>query len=598
MMGEDYPAQSAMEKEIVTAQLSQVGVGEVTNTFGLSSCKKILYKRATSRVLKRRAMVFLVVIFLAVVLIPSVTNAEPSQWESVGEGIEYRVYYLDDPNIVYVTRMDRQNPNVTIETSIALGKLSSGLETMSNQAKRYDEALNNWGQALIPHETGGWGARNQVVVAINGTFTLFPGSQQPWEGQVHSGWYAWRFQDTATRNAFTWKLDRSVFIGDCVRHPAGKQLVHYTISNTQEITGINETRGDDELILYTPQYDRDTKTDDSGVEVLVEMTNPTLINHPEQAVGTVREIRSGQGSTLIPFDHVVLSAAGTAANQLESSVQVGTQIGISQFIRNCDSESTLDWSNTFASIVSNDFYFLKDGQYQYNSDLGANVRNPRTAVAYNEHYVYFIVVDGRYPERSIGMTIEHLADFSKNLLQADHGLSLDGGGSSTMVVNGEVKNFPSDGVPGSAVVSGLEDKHLIRDLSRTRTLIESPDSSLIFLPVLQNNYPIDIGDPPPYPIVERGVPNGLMMVVILPKEQSSGFQAGDDVVVQVSGNANLRLGPGTNYHVIDSIPNATSGFVLDPTNALNGVRAKGYYWWKVNFGNLDGWMAGTLLSSP
>ena len=196
------------------------------------------------------------------------------------------------------------------------------------------------------------------------------------------------------------------------------------------------------------------------------------------------------------------------------------------------------------------------------------------------------------------MTMEQLADFSNNLLQADHGLSLDGGGSSTMVVNGEVKNFPSDGVPGSAVVNGLEDYQLFRDMSRTRSLIESQDNNKLFLPVLQNNYQYHVGEPPPYPIVERGVPNGLMMVVILPKEQSSGFQAGDDVVVQASGNANLRLGPGTNYHVIDSIPNATTGVIQDPMNALNGVRAKGYYWWKVRFGNLDGWMAGTLLSSP
>ena len=39
--------------------------------------------------------------------------------------------------------------------------------------------------------------------------------------------------------------------------------------------GLIESRDDDELILYTPQYDRDTDTDNSGTEVLVEMYAPT-----------------------------------------------------------------------------------------------------------------------------------------------------------------------------------------------------------------------------------------------------------------------------------------------------------------------------------
>ena len=545
-------------------------------------------------------IIFLIVICLVAVANPGITFAEPSQWMPVGQGIEYREFFLPDPNIVFVARMDRANPNATIETSIALGRLSSGLETMSNQAKRYDEALNNWGQASIPHGSGGWGARSQVVVAINGTFTTCVGCTQPWEGQVHSGWYAWRFQDTATRNAFTWKLDRSAFIGDCVRHPAGKQLIHYATGNTQEIAGVNESRGDDELILYTPQYDRDTKTDNSGVEVLVEMTTPTLVNHPAQAIGTVREINKFQGSSLIPFDHVVLSAGSGAATRLKNNVQVGDQIGISQFIRNCVDVPDLDWTNTFASVVSNDFYFLKDGQYQYNSNAGANQLHPRTAVAYNANYVYFIVVDGRYPGRSIGMNMEQLANFAKTELQAEHGLSLDGGGSSTMVVNGKVKNFPSDGVPAAKVSDGLEDRKLFRDLSRTRALIESEDSALIFLPILNSHtvYAGDVPPPPPYPIVERGVPNGLMMVRVQPKETSASFQTGDNVVVQAGGSVNLRLGPGTNYGIITALPNGTQGTVVAHNNDLNGVRAKGYNWWKVDFSGLEGWIAESLITKP
>jgi hypothetical protein len=66
--------------------------------------------------------------------------------------------------------------------------------------------------------------------------------------------------------------------------------------------------------------------------------------------------------------------------------------------------------------------------------------NRRTAVAYNDQYIFFIVVDGRDDDHSKGMTIRQLAEFSKNTLGASYGIAQDGGGSSTMVVSGQVVN--------------------------------------------------------------------------------------------------------------------------------------------------------------
>ena len=528
--------------------------------------------------------------------------AADSEWKTVAPGIEYREYHLSDPNDVYVARMDRENPNVTIETSIAQGKLSGGLETVSRQAARYDGALNYWGESTIPHNFGTWGSRNQVVVAINGTFTLPPEYKQPWEGQIHSGWYSWRYQDTATRNAFVWKTNREAFVGDCVRHPSGKQLVSFANGETQEISGVNLSRDDDQLILYTPQFDRDTATNDAGVEVLVEMESPAMASHPEQNYGTVVEIRKNMGGTLIPFDHVVLSASGDAATRLKNNVLVGDRIGISQYIKNCDTESTLDWSNVYASIVSNDFYFLKDGIYQYNSDVGANVRNPRTAVAFNDRYIYFIVVDGRNPGVSIGMNMEELAAFARDELGALHGLSYDGGGSSTIVVNGEVMNFPSDGLPTSIVFSTPFDDQLfdVKSVEPSGSVDLVEFEYQFYLAIIQSHAyaPGSGGEPTPtpIPIVERNVPNGFLMVVVLAPEKSQTFQSGDQVVINSYGSVNLRLGPGTNYFVIQSLPSGSEGVIVEHTNGLNGIRAKDYYWWKVGFGDVEGWMAESLLA--
>lgn len=70
-------------------------------------------------------------------------------------------------------------------------------------------------------------------------------------------------------------------------------------------------------------------------------------------------------------------------------------------------------------------------------------RHPRTAVGVKEdgHWI-FVVVDGRQPRKSVGMTLHELASYMRQLGCTD-ALNLDGGGSSTMVIKNKVINNPS-----------------------------------------------------------------------------------------------------------------------------------------------------------
>ncbi len=72
------------------------------------------------------------------------------------------------------------------------------------------------------------------------------------------------------------------------------------------------------------------------------------------------------------------------------------------------------------------------------SDLNGKELEPRTAigVSRNGRYLYILVVDGRQPFYSEGATF---ADLAKLLIDqgAYMGMSLDGGGSSTMVIEGK-----------------------------------------------------------------------------------------------------------------------------------------------------------------
>ena len=60
-----------------------------------------------------------------------------------------------------------------------------------------------------------------------------------------------------------------------------------------------------------------------------------------------------------------------------------------------------DWSQAYAGI-GGAFTFLADGVPQHLDVTGAIVRHPRTAIAYNDQYIFFIVVDGRDPGVSVG----------------------------------------------------------------------------------------------------------------------------------------------------------------------------------------------------
>ena len=71
-------------------------------------------------------------------------------------------------------------------------------------------------------------------------------------------------------------------------------------------------------------------------------------------------------------------------------------------------------------------------------------RQPRTAIgADDDGWLYLVVVDGRSAS-SVGMTIPELASYAKSV-GATRAINLDGGGSSTIVVQGRVWNDPSDG---------------------------------------------------------------------------------------------------------------------------------------------------------
>ena len=118
------------------------------------------------------------------------------------------------------------------------------------------------------------------------------------------------------------------------------------------------------------------------------------------------------------------------------------------------------------------------------------------------------------------------------------------------------------------------------------------------LPLTEEYYtyaPDSTGD-----ILQRLVANGMMMVVVQPKDQPSPpiFTVGDKIVTRFS--VKVRLGPGTNYGLIETVNTGITGAIKEHANGLNGVWAKGYFWWHVllEIGDRDviGWVIEPALT--
>jgi hypothetical protein len=313
-------------------------------------------------------------------------------------------------------------------------------------------------------------------------------------------------------------------------------FTNLTTGRKHPINKINNEVREDQIMLLTPQFG--PKSFGQGhTEVLIQMTQPAgLEPGSESAIGIVRQVHDGAGPFSIPFDHIVLSARNESRGILRSQLHIGDvvaiELGITHLDDDCNNPASESWDETYTSVAGN-WVFLRDGDIEEIDERGANLRNPRTAVCYNNDHLYFVVVDGRDDSYSVGMTIPELASFCDQRLDATWGVNMDGGGSSTLWIDGKVMNNPSDG-------------H------------------------------------------ERGVANSLMMVRLEPKESSDQFTTGE--LVQSRYPTNVHLGPGLNYPAVASVDTAAPGTIRFHVNQLNGVYATGTNWWQIDFGGLIGWV--------
>jgi hypothetical protein len=216
-----------------------------------------------------------------------------------------------------------------------------------------------------------------------------------------------------------------------------------------KIDGVNGQCGLNEVELYT----------NSAGMTAAKTPNLTIILNPDvrtlppstTVTATVESIARDQEPSAIPSDRWVLVAHGSEVSNL-TGLTVGTQVTISL------NTTGFDWLQAENAIgggpmlVQSGAISIDAAAERFPASF-TDVRHPRTAIGRTaEGDVWLVVVDGR-SESSSGCTLAELAQVMLEYGCAN-AMNLDGGGSTTMTIQGLTVNHPSDGTE-RAVANGI-----------------------------------------------------------------------------------------------------------------------------------------------
>ena len=266
--------------------------------------------------------------------------------------------------------------------------------------------------------------RTKAIAAINGTF-FSPQTREPLgllviDGQLVSS-------QLYNRSAFYLLKDGRSLVSNAnlmaqVTTPDGESLLPHAV---------NQPAARHQLTLYTDHYGFKSGTwpDPSRWEVALS------------PLGQI--VNMGSGNLSIPMGGVVLSAQGKERDKLMQALSPGSQskvtVGLDKSGKNV------------AHVIGGGPTLVQKGKVRitaveerFRNDVSQG-RAPRTALAVDaKGNLLLTTVDGRQPGYSAGMTLRELAR-TLDELGAQEAINLDGGGSTTMALKGQVVNLPSDG---------------------------------------------------------------------------------------------------------------------------------------------------------
>lgn len=380
---------------------------------------------------KFRATIYLLFLSMTVATIAQAGGVKKTLFPDLAQGLHiYRYDWDVETCVLYVAEMSRHKSALRFEVALANAQVL-GKETVRSMANRRTQRGDR-----------------RVLVAVNGGFGVL-GDMRGYGGvleslHVQDGELITQPTDTEACFGVT---ESGEFLSTPVEMKASVQIGTHTLS----LGCVNQRRLDGcQVTLYTPRLGESTRTHRRrGTEIVIGgLSLPLTPNyvHPYRVEGISRD-----GNSPIPRDGAVLWMSTRLKDPSISEFNAGTD-GILTLTL-----SPPEW-NRVQHAIGGRLRLLKNGKInetlvemhhaekRHVPGKRASVLNlshePRTALGYNADTLFLIVADGRQPKYSTGLTLYELAGILIEL-GATEAINLDGGSSSTFVVNDAVINKPS-----------------------------------------------------------------------------------------------------------------------------------------------------------
>lgn len=291
-------------------------------------------------------------------------------------------------------------------------------------------------QIMYTETVAGIAARHEAVAAINAGFFLPNGDPQ---GMLKIGGQL--VSDTrrprgAVGIVRTGSRPRLIF--DRVSASMALRVVRPGDAPARvEIAGVDTTRLLGRLMLFTPAYHSHTDTAPGGLEWVIA-GDPLRVQGPP----------ASDGKTEIPHSGFVLSFGGRSPPEALKALRPATEVVLETTYAPADTRPE-HWAAAEdiiggAGLLARGGRYMDDWSEESFATNFAEARHPRTMIGTRaDGSVWLVVVDGRQPELSAGMTLVELRELARHLGLTD-AVNLDGGGSTTMWVAGEIVSSPSD----------------------------------------------------------------------------------------------------------------------------------------------------------
>jgi len=324
----------------------------------------------------------------------------------------YQYIHDSDPEVpwsIHIVRVRRNHPNLRFETTLG--------------------QTNSFGMALISDQAR-WTVSEsaQPVAAINGDFytneDAYPA--RPRDLQIRNG----EMLTDPDGHACFW-MDPD---GQPHRASVTSRLRFIWHDGTEVEMGLNERRSTDTAVLFTPAVGTSTRTR-GGTELILEPSpdSPALPLKPGQRYSTlIREVRTG-GNTPTRASQLVLSLGPRLASRL---AKASPGLSVTVF-----TETTPNLAGVQTALGGGPTLVANGVAMKWS---GINLRHPRSAIGWSDEFVFLVEVDGRQGNLSVGMSFPELAGYMLKL-GCTEAMNLDGGGSATLWVLGNVINSPSEG---------------------------------------------------------------------------------------------------------------------------------------------------------